>query len=81
MHCFTDLFMQYDVGEGFRCRLKITRFYNLKCHANYNGGNSWPINFSLTLIMPAKFITICRTVLKKLYIQEDVLRLAQIYLL
>ena len=42
-------------------------------------GNSWPINFRLTLIMPAKFITICRAALKKLYIQEDVLRLAQIY--
>ena len=23
-------------------------------------GNSWPINFRLTLIMPAKFITICQ---------------------
>ena len=29
--------MQYDVGEGFRCRLKITRFSNLKCHTNNNG--------------------------------------------
>ena len=28
-------------------------------------GNSWPINFRLKQIIPAKFITICRAAFKK----------------